>query len=299
MKTRNLNYLLTVALFGMLAMVSCKKENNNNGADVTKEDAYAAAQDDATAGDSYDEIYSESEDVVSKEESNKYNNSPDLKSASATGTRKVTVTIGSGDTTVYPKTITVEFSNWIGKNGRKKNGIIYITQSAKMWKKDAVRTILFTDFLINDSIKIEGLKTITNKGLVAGKFTIEVKLQNGKVTNLNSGKFVTREFNRTRIWDNNSTPFWIWDDSYTITGTASGINKKGYSYTSTIAVANPLLIKIGCPWIRSGVITIVVEETKTISIDFGNGNCDKKYTVKVDGESKEDNSTAGVETTGL
>ncbi len=283
----------------MFAMVSCKKDNNTSGTDVTKEDAYAAAQDDATAGDSYDEVYNESEDVVSTEESNSYSNSPDLKSVSSSGTRKVTVTKGSGDSAVYPKTITVEFSNWIGKNGRKKNGIISITQSAKMWKKDAVRTILLSDFVINDSIKIEGLKTVTNKGLVAGKFTIEVKLQDGKVTNLNSGKFITREFTRTRIWDNNSTPLWIWDDSYTITGTASGINKKGYSYTSTIAVANPLLIKIGCPWIRSGVITIVVEEKKTISIDFGNGNCDKKFTVTVDGESKDDNSAAGVETNGF
>lgn len=299
MKTKNLKYLFAIALFGLFVMNSCKKEDTTSGVTVSSQEAVEAAQDDANAGDSYDEVYSESDDVVSTEESNNYSNSSNLKSMSTEGTRKVTVTKGSGDSTNYPKTITIEYSNWIGKNGRKKNGTITITQSAKMWKKNAVRTILLSDFVINDSIKIEGLKTITNKGLSNGKQTVEVTLQNGKVTNLNTNKFITREFTRTRIWDDNSTPLWIWDDTYTISGTATGVNRNGYNYTSTISDSNPLFMRVGCPWITKGVITIVVEGKKTVTIDFGTGTCDKKYTVTVDNVSTDLNSTAGTETTGL
>jgi hypothetical protein len=299
MKTRNFNYLMALVFFGMVVMVSCKKEDNSTVA-VTKEDGYSVAQDVATAGDSYDEVYNESDEVVALEEGNKYANSSDLKSASATGTRKVTVTKGGGDSTVYPKTITIEYTNWVGKNGRKKNGTITITQSAKMWKAGAIRTITLTAFVINDSIKIEGVKTITNKGLVNGKPTIEVKLEDGKVTNLNTAKYVSCEFTRTRTWSQGfDTPLWIWDDIYTITGSASGINKKGLSYTSTISETNPLEIKVGCPWIRKGTITIVIEASKTVVIDFGSGSCDKKFSVTVDGEAKEDSSASGSETTGL
>lgn len=299
MKTMKLNYLMVLAACAMMTMVSCKKDDPATVV-VTKEDGYAVASDDANAGDSYDEVYNECDEVVALEEANKYANSTDLKSASVNGTRKVTVTKGGGDSTVYPKIITIEYTNWFGKNGRKKNGTITITQSAKMWKPGAIRTIALTAFVINDSIKVEGVKTITNKGLVNGKPTMEVKLEDGKVTNLNTGKYVTLEFTRTRTWSQGfDTPLNIWDDIYTINGSSNGVNKRGLNFVSTIAATNPLEIKVGCPWIRKGTITIVIEGSKTVTIDFGTGSCDKKFTVTVDGETKDDSSTSGAETTGL
>lgn len=291
MKTVKTLSALGIILLGVLAVSSCKKDEQT--AAVSNTEAASVAQEDATSGDVYDDVYTESEDVVSSLEQNKYAVST-AKSAELTGSRTITVSKGDTASTTFPKTITITYTNWQGKSGRVKNGTIVITVSAPMRKVGAVRSITFQDFTINDTLKVEGTKTVTNKGLVNGKPTVEVKLEDGKVTNLSTGEFVSRNFVRTRTWEAGyDTPLYIWDDVYTISGSASGVNRKGFAYTSTILT--PLEIKVGCPWIRKGVIEIKIENSKTVTIDYGNGTCDKKYTVTVDGQTKEMNSLSGNE----
>lgn len=50
-------------------------------------------------------------------------------------------------------------------------------------------------------------------------------------------------------------------------------------------VTNPLNIKIGCPFIRSGIIDIIPNGEDTRTVDFGNGDCDANYSVTVNGKT--------------
>jgi hypothetical protein len=147
----------------------------------------------------------------------------------------------------------------------------------------AIRSLTISNLIIDDSIKIVGTKTITNKGLVAGKPTLEVKLEDGSVSNLNTSKAITRQFIHTRTWEEGfGTPFNILDDVYSIAGSASGINRFGLAYTSTIK--EKLVIRPLCPWIVTGILEIKVEGKKPVTIDWGYGYneaipCDRKVKI--------------------
>ena len=64
-----------------------------------------------------------------------------------------------------------------------------------------------------------------------------------------------------------------------VTGTASGTDRNGLSYTREII--NPLHVKINCPWIVSGSIKISRTDKPEITLDYGDDNCDRIATVTI------------------
>ncbi len=91
------------------------------------------------------------------------------------------------------------------------------------------------------------------------------------------------ESTRVREWSNGEATWWNWfDDIYEITGTAEGISRTGVPYT--VNISNPLVVKIGCPWIVEGNISLVPEGSSVFSIDYGSGNCDDDAVVTYEGE---------------
>lgn len=272
-----------IVVAGIIATISCTKEEEKT---VTKQDAAVIAKHDAVSDAAYNDIYSESEDVISSLENSKYNGSESLKSASVNGTRTITVTKNSGDTTVFPKEITVTYSNYITYNGIKKNGTLKITQSARMRKPGAVRTVTLENFTINDTIQLEGKKTITNQGFADGKFSIKEQLDNGKV-GFSSGDYITRNFTRTITVTGFITPFNIWDDVYSFEETASGVAKNGISYTTKTTV--PLEYKVGDLCIKKGQIEINVGGQIKATLDFTRTDCLSKVKLIIEGEVQDVN----------
>lgn len=279
MKTKHLLLFSSVILAGIFTVWSCKKDDEKV---VTKEEAVSIAKKDAVSDAIYNDVYSESEEVLSALENNKYPASGSMKSASLIGSRTITVTKNNGDTTTFPKEVLIIYNGYTSNSGMKKNGTIKITQSAKIRKAGAIRTITLENFSINDTIQIEGKKTITNMGLVDGKPSIKSELVNGKVS-FSSGYYITRSFTRTITWVSGfTTLFNIWDDVYSFEETAKGTSKNGFNYNSKTTV--PLEYKVGDFCIKKGKIEVNIEGQKKVYLDFTRTDCVSKIKLIFEGE---------------
>jgi hypothetical protein len=73
------------------------------------------------------------------------------------------------------------------------------------------------------------------------------------------------------------------DDVISISGTSSGKNREGRTFT--VSVTTPLIKKASCKWIQQGVVNITPDGLKTRTVDFGNGNCDNTGTFTVNGNT--------------
>lgn len=285
MRTKNLISALLLIVAILFAITSCSKDSN----EVTNTDALAVAQDDAMADNLFDDALAETDQVNLEADENGFSNEA-LKSASLTGSK--TIVVDKPDTVNFPKTITVTYQNWQGPNGRVKNGTVYITVNKRWMRAGYVRTVTFENFSIN-GYKIEGTKTVSYLGFVENKPTITVKLENGKVITP-GGKTIQHQRQITRTWEYGwQTPFWVWDDVWFVSGSGKGIDRNGFAYTYTIK--EPLQFRVGCPWAKAGVIEIVVEGKKTITVDFGDGTCDRKFTVTIDGQTTDQDAPEGNE----
>ena len=281
MKKQNVILGLAILFFSSTMFVSCSKDETADNESV----AISAAEDDADADNLYDDVYNEMDESLTELEQDEYVvPSSSLKSASVEGSK--TITVSTPDAVSFPKTITIQYSNWTDMAGRIKNGSITIVVTGKYREVGSTKTVTFQNFTI-DSILVEGTHTVKNLGRNTSQYLqYEVKLVGGKLT-FPGGLVITREFTRTRTWvAGESTPHIVWDDAYMIEGSASGLNRKGHTYTRTII--NPLYIAATCPWIAAGTVELV-SNGRTISINYGDSNslCDNKAVVTVNGISKE------------
>jgi len=75
----------------------------------------------------------------------------------------------------------------------------------------------------------------------------------------------------------------VLDDTYSITGSASGTRANGESYTITITQA--LVRKMSCYWFESGKVEITPAGKLTRTLDYGSTGCDANATVTIAGVS--------------
>jgi hypothetical protein len=69
------------------------------------------------------------------------------------------------------------------------------------------------------------------------------------------------------------------DDVYSIEGSASGKDGQNISYSVTITT--PLVKKLNCEWISSGVGEMKITGQATKKLNFGTGTCDNIATLTV------------------
>ena len=121
-------------------------------------------------------------------------------------------------------------------------------------------------------------------GLIeAGNWVRKIEVD-GSVTTP-EGQIITRTSTREREWvEGLETPLYFWDDVFSITGTASGVNSKGVAYTAEIT--SPLIKARNCRWIQEGVLSIVTDANTEV-IDYGEGICDNVAMATVNGEERE------------
>jgi len=256
-------------------MVSCENLDNNPSGD------FSIAEDDVLSTTLFDDVFMEVDEAV---ETADYQSPAAGLLKSGTVVCK-TITVEQPDTSFWPRTITVDYGEGCeGPNGRVRKGKIIITVSGRYMQEGSERTVTFVDFHIND-FKIEGTKTITNQGRNDDdQMYFSITLTGGKVSN--DSLTVSKDFSRTRTWiSGEDTPKFHGDDEYLIEGSASGVNRKGISYTRTIT--SPLYTAGVCRWIRSGAVLIEATDREDIIIDYGDGTCDNKATVTIGDETRE------------
>ncbi len=242
-------FALTLA-FG-LVLTNCRKENTISEAlldQVTTEDL-------ATNVD-YDEEAELDEDEAVNERG---------------GCPTVTAQFPAG---TWPNTFTVDFGdNCVRPNGRVLKGKITVVQTdSSILVPGCVRTVTYgSDFYVDD-IQVSGTKTRTNNGLDA-----QGRLNFTKDVN----KTLTFTDGTTAHWTGNFTATLIAgqdtktrdDNDWSIVGGGSGVNRKGDDFTATIV--EPLVKNHDCRWISEGILSWT-KNSRTRSLDFGDGSCDDK-----------------------
>jgi hypothetical protein len=186
------------------------------------------------------------------------------------------------DTVSSPKTVTIDWgnANCDCDDGKQRRGKIITSFTGKYRDSGTVITHTPVDYYVNDN-KISGTKTVTNKGLnSSGKpyFTISV---NGTVT-MSDGEIFTYTSDRVRTWTaGHGTLLYFLDDEYDITGSANASSTNGNGYVATITSA--LHVKVGCPYIMSGILEFTPTGKLMRTINYGNGTCDNTFTVTING----------------
>jgi|688.fasta_scaffold03428_16 hypothetical protein len=194
-----------------------------------------------------------------------------------------TVTI---DTVSNPKSISIEFASdgngclctdW---DNKYRKGKITATWTGKYRNEGTIIQVKTDNYFVGGN-QFDYLKTVTNNGLnLNGNLSFSVDVQKANIYFSDNTSF-TSTASRTREWISGSNTLTPYDDVYSITGSASGVSRAGDNFTYTIT--SPLNIAIGCRWIRKGVIVVTPDSKPARTIDFGDGSCDNKATVEING----------------
>ena len=276
MKNKLLLIALAGILFSALLFTSCEKTNNPSA-------NIEVAEDEALSTLLFDDIFAEVENAMSSMEDGFYGG---FKKSTEVVTCKTITVERPDDETFWPRTVTIDYGEGCeGFNGRVRSGKIIIVVNKRYMDEDHYRTVTFEDFYIDD-FKMEGTKTLTNEGLNEdGNMVFKIVLEGGKIIKPD-GEEIIKEFNKEREWvAGMDTPRFRRDDVYMVTGTASGVNRKMVAFTRTIVT--PLKMAMNCRWIKSGVVEIEREDMDKITLDYGDGECDRLATVTIGDEVKE------------
>ncbi len=152
------------------------------------------------------------------------------------------------------------------------------------------RTVTYEN-LKRDTLVLNGTHTITTT-LASGKATADEKMANVSITNTNTSKVITYTSTKKRVVDNKGTASKE-DDEFQTTGSTTAKASDGTQFTSTITKA--LVVKHSCNNAKgfpvSGTIEIKPFSGDTKTVDYGDGTCDLKYTVTVNGVTEEKERT--------
>ena len=282
----------------LLLMVSCQKDKSTNNVATDIESLVTASSDELTQESTFNEVFDDItgiDDATAGEDLGIYGAAGDgIFTGQASGggsdllnepsTRCFTVTVTPREKGVFPKTVTIDFGNGCEVRGHLRKGKIITVYTGRLHVPGSKAVTSFDNFSI-DSFKIEGKHTVqntTSPGSNQRSFTTTV--ENARLTNVNNGNWCA--WKSTRIMtqvEGNGTPFFPKDDIFSITGTRSGACSEGKSRTSEII--EPLMKKFGCRWIVKGVVKISLNNTVGF-LDFGDGTCDNKATLTIDGVSR-------------
>ncbi len=187
------------------------------------------------------------------------------------------------DTTGPVTEITLDFgtTNCTGDDGRNRRGILIVTFEDNPFDAGSVVNVTSNGFAINDH-EINGTKAITFKGFNADNdpynevnTAITIEKPNGKIITWNSVQ--------ERVWTDgfgNADPF---DNAVEVTGTANGTTANGVTYA--IEIITPLRVVATCSNIVSGSFELTGATFADRLFDYGNGDCDRKATVTVNGNT--------------
>ena len=270
-------FIAASVISSSLLFTSCKK-------DASKDSDVEAAENSVLAEASFDDVTTISDQAA-------LSGSVNMRVAGDASVNREDGSLGSGcatvsiDTVTVPHAITIDFgaTNCLCNDGRNRRGKIILSYTGRYKEAGTVISISFNNYFVNDN-QLTGTKKITNQGVnSAGNLVYKIEV-NGQVIKANGAGTITWVSTRQREWTAGaSTPLVLSDDAYSITGSATGTNASGKSYTFTIT--KPIVRKMSCHYIESGVIDITPEGKPTRTLDYGNTGCDANATVTILGYS--------------
>lgn len=277
MKTR---VIMMITALAVISFSSCKK---NPSSGVIDQQSINLADDDAVTEVVFEDVFNTADNATIILD--QLGKSLDTKSETVLSDSCPTITITRPTAALWPKTVTVDYgTSCTGINDNVRSGKIVIEVTGPRLQQGSKRTVSFVNYFFN-GIKVEGTKVLENMGYNSNQnLVISVKLTDGKLT-LPDGKTIERSADHQREWIAGLLTRNIWDDECLITGSATGKNIDGLTYTNTITTA--LHWTRACRFIVSGVVNIQKSGMEPVQLDYGSGECDAKAVVTRGDVSKE------------
>lgn len=254
---------ISLLAFSLVLFTACRKDKE----EVTIDLDYTSASDNARAEDAFTDMLS----LVDK-------------AADDNGLRELCDPTVTFDTTSTPRTMTLDFGseNCTAANGRLRRGRIIVSYTGRYRDQGTVITITPENYYVNNN-RVQGTKTVTNLGPNADgdlQFSVSV---NGTLTAADGSWTSSHTAQRTRTWiAGDDTPA-LSDDVYSITGSGSGVNRNGVSYS--VSITSALRVALSCPFITQGTVQVTPSGRPVRTIDYGNGSCDANFSVTVNGQT--------------
>lgn len=253
-----MKWLLTATTAFALLFTACKKDEET----TIPTEQLVAAEDQTAANDLYEDVDEQVDEAI------------ETRGGDPTECPTVTIVPADGS---YPRTMTIDFGTdgCVGVDGRVRKGQIVVNLTDTLTNAGAVRTATFVDFFVDDA-QLEGTRTLTNEGPDGdGNLGFSRTVTGGKITYPN-GQSATWEANHVLTQTAGGSTIVRLDDESEVTGGATGVNRNGKPFTTEIVT--PLLRKRTCRWVVSGLKNLSIDG-KTLTIDYGNGDCDRKAIV--------------------
>lgn len=208
-----------------------------------------------------------------------------LKSATISGSMYLSdCPVITVDKASNPQVMTIDFgTSCTGKDDKVRSGKLIVTSTA-FNTFPSVRDFTFENYYV-DGKKIEGslTKTITKDqennvrtAVITENVTITFPDNAGKATRVAN---LTRQYLRNRLLNPADNQVVSW-------GTVEFTRVSGVKITKTISAEKPLVFKVSCHHIVSGVVSFTNDKRRW-TIDYGDGTCDNKAILTEDGKSKE------------
>lgn len=198
----------------------------------------------------------------------------------------VTIESDASSTVEAPRgVLTIDFgtSGCTDLKGNVRKGKLIFTYNGKRFMPQSTVVTTTENYYMND-VKLEGTRTLTNvQNSTSDAPRFNVVLANGRAT-FSDEKFATRESNITWRWVREENPI---NDNLRIenTSTASGTTRSGREYS--MMLLEDLVYKRHCGIAVQGVKRYTINGTKEITINFGDGTCDRAFTVTTNGVTRE------------
>lgn len=282
-------------LFASVALVSCQKDSSLQNPAVSEEEAMAATEENTSADAEYDDVAEIGLSVGADLEAEASDNGTATQSVNDGGLgvrvhlfEDLQFKIGpctkievSPNDSTFPKTVIINYGEGcICRDGKFRKGAIVLHFTGPIRRSGSVLTITFRGYYVN-RVHIEGTKTIKNLS-EHGVHKYATLVENGKVTWPN-GRGFTYEGAKVVTQVRGMETRTIRDDVYSI----EGRNKTVYANGTTVIknTETPLIKPVACAWIVKGILKVKIND-RVLYIDFGNGDCDNKATLKWAGGEK-------------
>jgi hypothetical protein len=185
----------------------------------------------------------------------------------ANGNRKTVIDFGTGKTCA---------------NGVTRKGVLVI-ERVPGTGKDFSQTITYQDgYAVNDR-QMTGTVTVT-QAIDGNGLGVRTKIKDLNI--VRDGRTITFTSNKTRTYDRKGTLSPA-DDEIRITGSSSATASDGTGFSAVIGT--PILYKNACGLTNrvpvAGIVDITPIGKSLRVVDYGDGTCDRQYTVTVDGQT--------------
>lgn len=182
----------------------------------------------------------------------------------------------------FPLTMTIDYGTGCTDSidGKVRKGKIIVDMTMPWDSVGCVMTVRLDSFYVG-AIHFEGTCTTTR----TAQNQFHMVLNDGKCSKTGTTPWEI-------LWNTDKTVTWTSGSQSSsttqiieTTGTNSGTDRNGKTFTATIT--SPIIRDMSCTWITKGEVVLTPEGLSERTIDFGDGNCDNRGTITIEGNTFE------------